>query len=80
MLRDATQRDNTRNPSHRHSGPPQEADAGAIHVFELLWTPTMSVEMLRARSREWFHRLLEENIGVRRRLEPESKADHRSDR
>ena len=49
----ASQGNNASKPSQRHSGPPEEADTGAIHVTELPGTPPMSVEKLRDRSGGW---------------------------
>jgi hypothetical protein len=72
-----TQGDNPSKPSQRHSGPPEEGHTGTIHIVELLETPAMTVDMLRARSGYWFQRLQMEAIGIQRHLEPESEADRR---
>ena len=77
MPKAATQGDHASKPSQRHSGPLEEADRGTIHILELPETPAMSVEMLPARSGEWFQRMQKEAIGILRRLEPEREAERR---
>ncbi len=68
----ATPGDNASTPTQRQSAPPQHSDKGTTHGAE---APVVSVEMFRARSGDWFQRMQKEAIGIRRRLEPESKAD-----
>lgn len=68
---------NSRKLSPRHSAPPEEVDTAAIHVVELRETPMMSVEMLRTRTGEWFHRVQKEQIGVQPPPESVGKADRR---
>jgi hypothetical protein len=62
-------------PSLRHSGPPEESGAGAIRMAKLIEAPARSVEILRARSVDWFQRMQEEAIGIRARPEPAGRAD-----
>jgi hypothetical protein len=63
------------NPSLRHSGPPEESGAGAIRMAKVIEAPARSVEILRARSVDWFQRMQEEAIGIRARPEPAGRAD-----
>lgn len=77
MPKTAAQDNNASKTTQRHSGPLEEADAGAIRILELPETPAMSVEMLRTRSDDWFQRMQKEAIGVLRRLEPQVEAERR---
>jgi hypothetical protein len=62
-------------PSHRLSGPPEESGGGPIHMTKLIEAPAGNVDMLRARSVDWFQRMQEEAIGIRARPEPAGVAD-----
>lgn len=75
MSKATTQGEDASKPSHRHSGPPEESGAGPAHMAKLIEAPARSVEMLRARSADWFQRMQQEAIGVRARPEPAGRLD-----
>jgi hypothetical protein len=63
--------DNANKPSQRNSSSTKETDLGAL--------PTDATPVAAPNSRyhrvDWFHRLQMEGLGIRRRQDPENKAD-----